>query len=95
MPERHKVGVSPSLQFEGSFIGMCMSRSCRYSTDGWPTHEIAAERIRQHAQETEDGLDEQGGCVSPMETIEMFRERFGLEARTDGRAVLPAGIREV
>lgn len=68
--------------------GWCGVSSEGFTTDGWPTREIAIDRIRQHRREVEQGVDPGSGLpVAPMEPLSEFRARWGLEA--DGkRAVL-------
>lgn len=51
----------------GSFTGLC---ECGFPTVGWPTEELAAERIGQHKNEHETG--------ELMEDKMAFRERHGL-----------------
>lgn len=72
-------------------LGWCGVSSEGYTTDGWPTEEIAIERIKQHKAEVEAGRDPKGnGPAAPMEPLEAFRERHGLIPDSDGRRALKA-----
>ena len=75
------------LPHEDAFNGMC---SCGYTSKGWPTHDIAAERILQHKGEHEGGRGEDGLPAAPMELLSEFRARHGL-VPSGNRAVFPAG----
>lgn len=63
--------------------GLC---TCGFKTTGWPTEEIAADRISQHKAEH----DGKGG----MEPLSEFRDRHGLIAQGN-LAVLPEGVNEL
>lgn len=64
----------------GTYGGWC---GCGYKTTGWPTPEVAAERLAQHANEHETG--------ELMEPLEDFRDRLGLVPDGRAKAVFPEG----
>lgn len=68
----------------GTSGGWC---SCGYKTTGWPTDEVASERLLQHKNEHETGAE--------MEPIESFRERLGLVPEGRAKAVFPAGAKDL
>lgn len=73
-------------------LGWMGVASTGFTTDGWPTREIAIERIKQHRDEVRAGRDPRTGFpAAPMELLEEFRQRHGLVS--DGeRAILADGV---
>lgn len=67
-----------------TFGGWC---SCGYKTTGWPSEEVAAERLAQHVTEHDTG--------TLMEPIEDFRERLGLVPDGRAKAVFPEGAKDL
>lgn len=68
----------------GTFGGWC---SCGYKTTGWPSEDVAAQRLAQHVNEHDAG--------EPMEPLEDFRDRLGLVPDGRAKAVFPEGARDL
>jgi hypothetical protein len=78
--KENKLGV---VEDDGSFRGLC---TCGFTTSGWPSHDVAEKRIRQHGQEHQTGV--------PMDSPSVFRGKNNLVSM--GKlAVLPEGVTEV
>lgn len=68
----------------GTFGGWC---SCTYKTTGWPSEDVAAQRLAQHVNEHDTG--------ESMELIEDFRARLGLVTAGRAAAKFPEGAKDL
>lgn len=79
-----------------TWMGVCSGPECGgggvpYSTDGWPTKDMATERIQEHYLEHSEG--------EPMTDLGEFMTERGWERSGDGRTLreitLPEGAADV